>query len=98
MSAQTSGKPRKLAECTESKCTSLVIAHVNIRSMRNKVDELQLLLKKLSIDIMCVSETWLNDTITDNTVNIAGYNNYILYECMCVCVCVSIYSYAQVCV
>ena len=42
--------------------------------MRNKVDELQLLLKKLSIDIMCVSETWLNDTVTDNTVNIAGYD------------------------
>ena len=68
------GKPRKLAECTESKCTSFVIAHINIRSMRNKLDELQLLLKKLSIDIMCVSETWLNDTSTDNTVNIAGYD------------------------
>ena len=74
MLAQTSGKSRKLAECTESKCTSLVIAHINIRSMRNKVDELQLLLKKLSIDIMCVSETWLTDTITDNTANIAGYD------------------------
>ena len=73
-STQTSGKSRNLAECTESECTSLVIAHINIRSMRNKVDELQLLLKRLSIDRMCVSETWLDDTITDNTVNIAGYD------------------------
>ena len=24
---------------------------------------------------MCVSETWLNDTITDNTANIAGYDS-----------------------
>ena len=42
--------------------------------MRNKVDELQLLLANLSIDIMCVSETWLTVIITDNTINIAGYD------------------------
>ena len=42
--------------------------------MRNKVDELQLLLTNLSIDIMCVSEKWLNESITDNTINIAGYD------------------------
>ena len=34
----------------------------------------KLLLTNLSIDVMCVSETWLNESITDNTINIAGYD------------------------
>jgi hypothetical protein len=58
----------------QSKSSEFMIAHINIRSLRNKVHEVQLLMQKLSIDILCLTETWLNETIKDNLVSIPGYN------------------------
>ena len=49
------------------------IAHLNIRSLRNKVIDLQQLLINNPYDILCLSETWLDEDITDNMITIPGY-------------------------
>ena len=48
-------------------------AHLNVRSLRHKLDEVRLLLQNLNIDILCVSETRLDQTICDSHVARHGY-------------------------
>ena len=53
----------------------LRIAHLNIRSLRNKLDSLRLEgLDNRTIDILTLSETWLDDCYEDSHVTIPGYN------------------------
>ena len=52
----------------------LRIAHLNIRSLRNKSDTLRLEgLDNRTIDILTLSETWLDDSFEDSHVTIPGY-------------------------
>ena len=39
----------------------LKVAHLNIQSLGNKIDQVKLLLHCNNIDVFCVTETWLND-------------------------------------
>ena len=55
------------------KLKGLKIAHLNIRSLYNKLDEITFILCKSEIDILCISESWLDNSITDNEINIPGY-------------------------
>ena len=53
----------------------LRLAHLNIRSLRNKSDSLRLEgLDNRTIDILTLSETWLDDCYEDSHVIIPGYN------------------------
>lgn len=59
------------------KCFSgkgLKIAHLNIRSIKNKIDHLRVFLYQNSVDILCLSETWLNSDINDSEILIEGYD------------------------
>ena len=38
-----------------------------------KLDELRLFVSSLDIDVLCISETWLNHKILDEDVDIHGY-------------------------
>ena len=49
------------------------IAHVNIRSIVGKIDELRLFMSNKSLDVLCVSESWLSENIDDSEVRIEGY-------------------------
>ena len=49
------------------------IAHLNVRSILNKMDHIRLLLSNKQFDIFTFSETWLNPAIRDSEVNIPGY-------------------------
>ena len=50
------------------------IAHLNVRSIRNKTDQIQLeLLRGQFFDILTFSESWLNDSIEDAEVQILGF-------------------------
>ena len=49
----------------------LKIGHVNARSWLKKIDETFHVMK--NIDILGISETWLNTTHTDNQISIDGY-------------------------
>ena len=44
--------------------------HLNIQSVRYKVDHVRVLLNDNNIDILCMTESWLSD----NEINIDGYN------------------------
>ena len=50
------------------------IAHLNIQSVRFKVDNLKILLVQNHIDILCITESWLDCNIGNNEIQIDGYN------------------------
>lgn len=52
----------------------LKIAHLNIRSLPKHLDEFKILMADNPFDAMCLSETWLNSTWSDNELHIDGYN------------------------
>ena len=55
----------------------LKIAHLNVRSLRNKLDliSFELVNKKL-FDVLTFSETWLDESISDSEVKLDGYNMF----------------------
>ena len=58
-----------LKDIKSTRC--LKIAHLNIRSLRNKTDALRL--KGIDIDILTLSETWLSDSISDTEIELPGF-------------------------
>ena len=52
---------------------NLKIAHLNVHCLEPKTDQIQHYLCKYDIDILALSETFLNDNITDSHVSIDGY-------------------------
>jgi hypothetical protein len=50
------------------------LALINARSLLPKVDELIANLSINTVNLVAVTETWLNDDIEDNLVSIRGYN------------------------
>ena len=51
----------------------LKISTLNICSLRRKIDDLERVLHEEEIDIICVTETWLDDSINDGEIEIPGY-------------------------
>ena len=58
---------------TTLKGKGVKIAHINCRGVRSKLTEIILLLKTCSIDILGITETHLNEKITDDEIYIEGY-------------------------
>ena len=58
--------------------SKLKMIHVNIRSLRNSAHLIQLreLAVQQKLDVITVSETWLNSTVTNAEVSIDGYKLY----------------------
>ena len=56
--------------------TSLLVFHLNARSIRNKLDELLVYLKSLAVKfhVLVLTESWLTDT--DLSLNVPGYTAY----------------------
>lgn len=52
----------------------LKIMHLNVRSIGNKRELIKILLLKRSIDILALTETWLDETWHDLELTIPGYN------------------------
>lgn len=54
----------------------LSIAHLNVRSLFGKLDELKLLLSTnaKNFDILTLSESWLNASISEAEIQIPGYS------------------------
>ena len=46
----------------------------NVRSISNKVDDLDLVLQQNGVDFAGITETWLNSNIPDSGIEIPGYN------------------------
>ena len=51
----------------------LTISHLNVRSLRNKVDQISQYLSSNSIDLFSMSETWLDENVSLN-LSVHGYS------------------------
>ena len=52
----------------------LHFVHLNIRSLLPKLDELRILARNTRAACICITETWLNNTVFDSEIQIAGYD------------------------
>ena len=52
----------------------LHFVHINARSLPPKLSEIILLVEKYNIAVLTISESWLDQSHTDNSVAIEGYN------------------------
>ena len=50
------------------------IAQLNIRSMVKKIDEFRMYALNHQYDIICVNETWLDNTVNNHEVKLDGYD------------------------
>ena len=48
----------------------IVIKHINEQSLIPKLDEIKLLIENEDLDILCISETWLQPNILDDLISI----------------------------
>ena len=51
----------------------LLIIHLNARSIMNKIEDIQILCQNIKPDILCITETWLNDSVPSNAITPIGY-------------------------
>ena len=54
----------------------LKLVHVNVRSLPKKIDQLRVLLLDSCIDVVTISETWLNASVALPEINIEGFLAY----------------------
>ena len=52
----------------------LKIMDMNVRSLGNKVEAIRILLLSRSLDILALTETWLDETWNDKELAVVGYN------------------------
>lgn len=60
-----------------NKIKGLKIIHLNIRSLVRKIDLLRVWVDLNKPDIITLSETWLNSSVSDNEINLS---NYVIYR------------------
>jgi len=60
--------------CATNAKETILIAHWNVRSIMNKRDEIEHFILTNNIDILAISETWLNDYITNAELRIPNYS------------------------
>lgn len=46
----------------------------NVMSLAPKIDEVGVFLSEHNLDVFCVTETWLKDSISDNVINVNNYS------------------------
>ena len=56
----------------------LTIEHLNAQSLLAHINELELLIIERKIDILCVSETWLDTSVQDTFIHVLNFNVYSL--------------------
>ena len=72
----TASPPQSPPQRTSTSSGLLHVAHVNICSLRNKVTDISELLIEHNIDIIAITETWLDSSITDSSVHIPQFTLY----------------------
>ena len=69
------GPPTKTSEFSKLPSSrGLKICHLNVRSLLRKLYEVKLLVQESPFDILTISETWLNKSISDSEVLLSGYS------------------------
>ena len=59
---------------TNKRSDQIVIKHINAQSLIPKLDEIKKLIENEDLDILCISETWLQPNILDDLISIKNYN------------------------
>ena len=59
-----------------SKVKGFKLVHMNVRSLSKKIDQLRVLLTGSQLDVLTLSETWLDSAINSTTVLIEGFTVY----------------------
>ena len=52
----------------------ITIGHLNIRSINRKLEEVVRILDQGDLEILCITESWLNKSVPDHMISICGYN------------------------
>ena len=52
----------------------LKFIHLNVRSLLPKIDEIRFLVHSADLDVVCINESWLDDSVNNNEIAIVGYN------------------------
>lgn len=56
--------------------SGLNICHINAQSLRCKIDEFRYIFENSGVDVVCVTETWLNKSMSDTIINLHGFKLY----------------------
>ena len=59
--------------CDLSGLRGPAIASLNIRSVTNKIDDVKILLARSQLNCLVLTESWLNDSIGDDELEISNY-------------------------
>lgn len=65
---------QEFARDINQRSSNLKIAEINMRSLRNEVDEIKLFLHECRFDILAITETHLDRKITNRQLEIDNYN------------------------
>ena len=60
-----------------SKVKGFKLVHLNVRSLTKKIDQVRLMFSGLNLDVLTISETWLNKSVSSGSV---ALNYYTLYR------------------
>jgi exonuclease III len=52
----------------------LKISQLNVRSLYPKIEEIRFLLESTNFDIFCITESWLDSTISNSEIQVDGYD------------------------
>lgn len=59
---------------TYQKIKGFTVSHINVCSIKNKLDEINIMLHTMDIDVLTCGETWLHEGIEDSCLSIENYN------------------------
>ena len=57
-----------------AKLKGITVGHINIRSIYRKLEEIVRILAVGDLDVLCITESWLNRYVSDAMISISGYN------------------------
>ena len=67
-------KSNKNGKSMKQSDTGLKLGCLNIRSLCSKIDQLQLFVQSHNFDVLGVNETWLDESVSESEIEIAGYS------------------------
>jgi len=56
------------------RCRGLHFLHLNVRSLLPKISEIKIVAQQSNPAVICISESWLDSSITDEEIRIDNYN------------------------
>lgn len=78
------GIPRAVMNAALSN-NNMNICHINIQSLcarqMSKFSEFKDCFENSKIDIICLTESWLSDSVPDDIISIEGYKLFVMIEC-----------------